>query len=98
MPASVYIVVRFRANAGQADDLRQTLGRLVAPTRQEPGCHQYDLLQSPADPHDLCIVERWEDEASLTQHMAGEALRRTLGEARAFMDGTPQGGRFALVN
>ena len=98
MAASVYIVARFRAKAGQADDLRQALSRLVAPTRRELGCYQYDLLQSPEDPHDLCIFERWEDEASLNAHIAGETLQRTLGEARAFMDGTPQGGRFRLVH
>ncbi len=97
MAASVYIVARFRAKAGQATELREALGRLVPPTRREAGCYQYDLLQSPDDPHDLCIFERWEDEKTLNQHIAGEALQRGLAEARAFMDGTPAAGRYGLV-
>jgi quinol monooxygenase YgiN len=44
MSASIYLIVRFRARAGQEDALKQALGTLVAPTRREAGCVQYDFL------------------------------------------------------
>ncbi|MGE0394098.1 MAG: putative quinol monooxygenase [Vicinamibacterales bacterium] len=97
MPASVFVVVRFRAKDGQADELRRALSKLVPPTRREPGCVQYDLLESPADPRDLCIFERWESEQALQQHVQGAELQRMLGEARAFIDGAPEAGRYRMV-
>jgi quinol monooxygenase YgiN len=97
MAPSVFIVARFRAKDGQADALRQTLSKLVPPTRRELGCYQYDLLQSPEDPRDLCIFERWQDERSLQQHIEGAGLQKTLGEAREFIDGAPQGSRYRMV-
>ena len=95
--AAVYIVARFRAKEGHEQDLIQVLNRLVAPTRQEPGCVQYDLVQGAEDPRDICIIEHWVDEASLQQHMSAEVLMRTVGEAMALTDGPPQGTRYRLV-
>lgn len=95
--AAVYIVARFRAKGGHAQDLIQVLTRLVGPTRQEAGCVQYDLVQSADDPCDICIIEHWTDAASLQQHMSADVLKRTVGEAMAFADGPPQGTRYALV-
>ncbi len=97
MAASVFVVARFRAKEGQADALKQALAKLVPPTRRELGCYQYDLLESPEDAHDLCILEKWEDEKSLGQHIQGEGLQKLLGDARPFIDGTPQGNRYRLV-
>lgn len=97
MATPVYIVARFRAKEGAHDSLKEALARLVDPTRLEHGCEQYDLVQSADDPRDLCILEKWTDQASLGQHIAGEGLQRALGEARVFFDGTPQGSRFGLV-
>lgn len=97
MPASVFIVARFRAKAGQEEALKQALAVLVPPTRREPGCYQYDLLQSPEDPRDLCIFERWQNEQALQQHLQGPGLQQALGAARVFMDGTPQGTRYRMV-
>ncbi len=97
MAASVFIVARFRAKPGQDEALKQALAKLVPPTRREPGCYQYDLLQSPEDPLDLCIFERWQDEQSLQQHIQGAALQQMLGEARQFIDGTPHGARYRMV-
>ena len=97
MATPVYIVARFRAKEGAHESLKEALARLVDPTRLEPGCEQYDLVQSADDPRDFCILERWTDQDSLGRHIAGEDLRRALGQASAFFDGAPQGSRFGLV-
>jgi len=97
MAASVFIVARFRAKDGQETALKQTLAKMVQNTRRELGCFQYDLLQSPEDPRDLCIFERWDSEKALQEHIQGAELQRLLGEAREFMDGTPAAGRYEMV-
>ena len=95
--AAVYIVARFRAKEGHEQELTQVLTRLVAPTQREPGCVQYDLVQGADDPRDICIIEHWVDDASLQQHISAEALRRTVGEARALTDDVPQVSYYRLV-
>ncbi len=97
MAATVFVVARFRALEGQDEALKQALLKMVPPTRREPGCIQYDLLQSPEDPRDLCFLERWESDRALQQHIQGEGLQRMLGDARAFIDGTPHGARYTMV-
>jgi quinol monooxygenase YgiN len=97
MAASVFVVARFRAKEGQENELKQVLARLVMPTRRELGCYQYDLLENPDDPRDLCFLEKWEDDRSLDRHVAGDFLQKTITEAGALIDGTPQGARYRLV-
>lgn len=97
MPATVHIVARFRAKEGKEDALKSVLNSLVAPTRRELGCYQYDLLQSPDDPRELCIVERWDTAAALTQHMSSEHLQKALADAKELTEGAPEGRRYVLV-
>ena len=97
MAATIHIVARFRAKAGKEDELKSVLVSLVAPTRRELGCYQYDLLQSPTEPQELCIVERWDSEPALEQHMASEHLKKGLAAAKDLIDGPPEGRRYILV-
>ena len=59
MAATVHVVARFVAKDGKEEALKTVLQALVAPTRRELGCYQYDLLVNPADPRELCFVEKW---------------------------------------
>ena len=97
MPASIHIVAHFRSKAGQEDALKNVLSTLVAPTRRELGCFQYDLLQSPTDPREFCFVERWESEKALSQHVAADYLAKGLAEAAELIEGPPQGHSYVLV-
>ena len=50
MPATVHVVARYAAKAGKEEEVKAVLVTLVAPSRREIGCYQYDLLRNPADP------------------------------------------------
>jgi quinol monooxygenase YgiN len=43
----VTVVVRLRAKPGMETRVRQELANLLAPTRQERGCINFDMHESP---------------------------------------------------
>lgn len=78
-PAEVRIVAEFRAAPGKAAALKALLTTLIAPTRAEPGCLQYDLHVDLADDHHLFFIERFVDLAAIESHNAQPYLK-ALGD------------------
>ncbi|MCL6546534.1 MAG: antibiotic biosynthesis monooxygenase [Bryobacteraceae bacterium] len=58
------------AKQGQEENLRQALMALVAPTRAEAGCLQYDLHADNDDAGHYFFYERWESMTALEAHTA----------------------------
>ena len=87
MAATVYVVARYVAKPGKEDEVKAILTTLIAPSRREIGCYQYDLLQNPADSRDFCFVERWDGDKALDEHAASAHLKA----ARAKIDGLVEG-------
>ncbi|MFJ2481987.1 putative quinol monooxygenase [Pseudomonas sp. NPDC087598] len=58
------------AKPGQQHTLEQALHALVAPSRVEDGCSQYDLHRDLADPRVFYVIEHWASEAILQTHNA----------------------------
>jgi quinol monooxygenase YgiN len=57
MPLVILAIIT--ANPGQEDLVRQSLNSLVAPTRAEDGCIQYDLHQDNDTPGAFMFYEIW---------------------------------------
>ena len=62
-------VAYFRAKPGREDDLARILSDMVAPTRAEQGCVNYDLHQHQDDPSRFVLYEGWKSPEALDQHM-----------------------------
>lgn len=76
MPDSgVRVVARVVARPGKEDELRVLLRGLVEPTRREPGCVTYELLQNTANSTDFTFVEEWRSEADLDAHLQSAHLQ-----------------------
>jgi quinol monooxygenase YgiN len=75
MATRLHLIAHVRAKAEHVDAVREILTGYVAPTRAEPGCLMYDLLQNQADPTHFTFVEEWADEASLEAHSRSEHLK-----------------------
>ena len=45
---------------------------------QEPGCEQFEIFQSAANPDRLALLERWADQAALDTHAKLNATRPAL--------------------
>ena len=56
---SVRVVARVVVRRGKEDELRTLLRGLIEPTRREPGCVTYELLQRNTDPINYALVEEW---------------------------------------
>ena len=75
MPTDNFVIVAaFRAKQDKVDALRETLLALVAPTRAEQGCMQYDLHQDLIDPTEMLFYEIWESREAWDAHMASPHL------------------------
>ncbi|MET1080595.1 MAG: putative quinol monooxygenase [Pseudomonas sp.] len=59
--------------------LLEGLNRLIAASRAEPGCLQYDLHLQTDNPRVLVMIEQWRDAAALTEHQ-GSAHHQAFGQ------------------
>jgi quinol monooxygenase YgiN len=97
MPATVHVVARYVAKPGKEDEMKAILMTVVAPSRREIGCYQYDLLRNPADPRDFCFVERWDNEKSLDEHAASAHLKAARAQVEALVEGAPDVRRYNIL-
>ena len=97
MPSTVHVIARMRAKTGKEEALKQALSALVAPSRRELSCFQYDLLQGISDSASFCFVERWDSERGLDSHAASEHVKRATEQIGDLVEGPPSIERFLLV-
>ena len=97
MAATVHVVARFLAKPGKENALKAILLALVAPSRREVDCYQYDLLVNPTDPNDFCFVERWSDDAALDRHAETPHLKAAMAQAEDLIQGAPDVRRYRIL-
>jgi quinol monooxygenase YgiN len=77
----VTVVATFKAKAGMEDTARDAILALVAPTRAEAGCVNYDLHQTTDDPSLFMLYENWVSQKDLDAHLAMPYLKELLEKA-----------------
>jgi quinol monooxygenase YgiN len=77
----VTVVVRIKAKPGMEARVRQELEALLAPTRVEKGCINYDMHVSPDDTGLFLFHENWTSEADLTTHLEAPHIKRWIEKA-----------------
>jgi quinol monooxygenase YgiN len=65
--------------------VHQELSSLLAPTRRERGCINYDMHQSPNDPGMFLFHENWASEEDLKRHFETPHIKRWIQEAEALL-------------
>lgn len=93
----VRVVARVVARPGKVEELRALLRGLVEPTRREPGCVTYELLQNKTDPTDFTFVEEWRSEADLDAHLQSEHLRQARSRLSDLVAADPDIRRYTVV-
>ena len=91
------VVARIKARPDRVEEVREALAGLVAPTRSEPGCVVYEMLQNTNDPTDFTFVEEWESEAALTNHAASEHIRATRDKLEGIVEGAIDIRTYSLI-
>ena len=83
------IVARIETNNDHVELVKSELLKLIAPTRKELGCLQYDLHQDNERPEVFVFYERWESKALLETHLASAHitayLKATAGAVESFV-------------
>lgn len=93
----VHVVAHMTAKPDTVKALRVILEALLSPTRQEAGCHHYQLLQNRDYPTDLTFVEQWVDGAAIDQHLQSAHVQQALAQAAALLATPPDIQRYNLI-
>ncbi len=87
---TVTVVATFEAKPGKENELRRALLTLVAPTRQETGCLNYDLHVLPEDPTKFLFHENWTSKAHLDAHLKNTHIQVLLPRLDKLVVGMPE--------
>ena len=74
---AIRLIVPMRALPGKGEELIKFYQTRCAEVRLEPGCQEYEVFQSVADPDKMALLEMWDDEATLEVHQEVNR-RRTM--------------------
>jgi quinol monooxygenase YgiN len=72
--ALILVLAKIRVLPMAMPDMLREVGHYAQQARNESGCHEYVFLRSPEDEDLIVFVERWADRASLSRHVASEAM------------------------
>jgi quinol monooxygenase YgiN len=78
---NVTVVATFKAKPGMEETVRAAIEAVIAPTRAEPGCINYDLHQSTDDPSIFMLYENWVSKKVLDEHLAMPYLKELIAKA-----------------
>jgi len=74
----IVLDVHMEAAPGREEDVAKALGALLAPTRKEPGCLEYQLHRDPENPLKFLFFERFANQAALDAHLAAPHFQAFL--------------------
>ena len=87
---SLTVVAQIKAKPGKEGQVRQELLSLVAPSRKDAGCLNYDLHQAIDNPALFLFHENWTDKAHLDQHLQKPDLQAVLTKVALLAAEPPQ--------
>lgn len=94
---SLRVIARATAKPDHVRQVREILSALVEPTRREPGCLSYQLLESEADPTDFVFVEQWASAEAEQAHFMTPHVRSALQRLVGLLACEPQINRYRVV-
>ena len=84
------VVATCKAKPGKEAVLRQELLALIATTRKEPGCLNYDLHQDVDNPGQFMFHENWTSKQHLDDHLAQLHLKAFFAKVPELVAEPPQ--------
>jgi quinol monooxygenase YgiN len=86
---SVYLTAIIKSTPGNAEQLKAFLKTLVAGSKSEAACLQYDLHQVQEDPNVFIFHEEWASQEDLDLHYTTPHIKKFAEESAAILDGSP---------
>ena len=87
---SLTVVAQIKARPGKEAQVRQELLSLVAPSRKDAGCLNYDLHQGLDNPALFLFHENWSSKVYLDQHLQKPDLQKVLARVGQLVAEAPQ--------
>ena len=87
---SLTVIAQIKAQPGKEAQVRQELLSLVAPSRKDAGCLNYDLHQAQDNPTLFLFYENWTSKAHLDAHLQKPDLQAVLGRVGQMVAEPPQ--------
>ena len=84
--APLTIIAKLKAKPGSEDGLYEACRKLVAPTRAEEGCINYDMHRSVEDPGLVMFYENWETKPLWERHMESPHLSEFSAETEDMVE------------
>lgn len=84
--AKLTIVANIHANADKVELVKSELLKLIATTRAETGCVQYDLHQDNENPAHFLFYENWDSRELWQTHMGAPHLAAYLAATEGAVD------------
>lgn len=91
-PTDIHVIIRYRAQPGQAETALRELAALVAVVRREErDCTGIIIVQRDEDPCDFMLLETWTSrEAYAGPHLETPHIQAFKARAGGFMAGAPE--------
>jgi quinol monooxygenase YgiN len=97
MSDQLTLIVRVKAKPGQEARLLRELKGMLAPTRAEAGCINYELHQSQSDPALFALYENWVSQAALDAHFETPYLKAMFKLVPDLAEGPPEITKWTIV-
>ena len=65
----VLVIIRMKVLSEKRKELSQTIASLIGGIRSEKGCRRCDFFQSMEDENELCLLEEWDTQENLNEHL-----------------------------
>jgi quinol monooxygenase YgiN len=82
----LFIFACFHACPGQETGVEGALRKVIAPTRQEPGCLSIHAFRSIRDARLFYIHSRWVDEAAFDNYVSQPYTKQFIDEVQPLVD------------
>jgi quinol monooxygenase YgiN len=92
------VIAYVTAKAGHQDQVREALLDLVAQTRNEKGCINYDLHQSQENAREFAIYENWTSASDLGVHAKSAHLQAFTRIAGHLLEGPAEIRKWCMVS
>ena len=93
----IHVVARHFARPETVDQVRHVLLGLVKPSRAEPGCLKYELLQNADDPTDFTFVETFASDDALAVHAAAPYIAGLAAKMKDLIARPAEVTKFRLI-
>jgi quinol monooxygenase YgiN len=90
----IIVTAAARLRPDARDEALAAAKRMQDASSQEPGCQAYGFWFAIDDPNEMLLFERWDDQASLDEHLKQPHVAEFGAAIAGFVDGPPELTRF----